>query len=96
MEDNRFYQGDLMLWKKTLLPAFVKVDDDEWGWWMSMSEDQRNKSPDPQAPPNDRRFGWKWTDQQVYESYKDICVFFRPLKLTNETVLENKELSDQA
>lgn len=33
---KRFFKGSKMLWKSTGLPAFEKLDDNEWGNWVSL------------------------------------------------------------
>lgn len=62
-----FPLGTKMYWKGSGLPAYEKADGDEWGWWRSL-EYNLDK-------PLNERWGWKWTDTQVFDYYNGIMNF---------------------
>jgi len=95
MTANVLYKrGTKMYWKSTGVPAYEKVDDDEFGWWVSLTstyvvtkmvngekvDEVRPESEKPlyKADKSLNRFGFRWTDKQVEEYYKDMMNFVFP------------------
>ena len=62
-----FPKDTVMTWKHSGKPAYQKIDGEEWGNWRSLEYDLQE--------PLDKRWGWKWTDQQVYDWYKNMMYF---------------------
>ena len=73
----KFNKGDQMVWKNTNKPAYEKVDDDEFGAWKSL-EYKLDK-------PLDNRYGFKWTDQQTYDYFKNMMNFVKNKEVTMST-----------
>ena len=63
----------MMVWKNTNKAAYMKIDDDEFGSWRSM-EYNIDK-------PLEERWGWRWTDEQVYQFYNPIMIFYRVIQI---------------
>lgn len=67
-----FPSNTTMTWKHSGKLAYQKLDSDEWGNWRSLEYDLDKPLKD--------RWGWRWTDNQVYEYYKNIMEFNLPSK----------------
>jgi hypothetical protein len=94
---TRFLKGSKLVWKNTGQPAFEKLDDNEWGYWVSLdsrftvTEKRLNSEtnemetvyvsyPESQKPLHNgegrlNRYGFKWTDEQVFEHYNSFMNF---------------------
>ncbi len=85
-----FKTGTKMYWKSTNQPAYEKLDNEDFGTWVSLDskylvrEMIDGEMVDVVYPESDKplyrngqlnRFGFKWTDQQVYDYYKGIMNF---------------------
>ena len=97
-----FKRGDSMYWKKSGWSAWEKLDDNDFGWWVSLDStfpvrketvnpatgqtevdhEAHWETEKPLYKKNDKgedtelnRFGFRWTDNQVYEYYKGIMKF---------------------
>lgn len=67
-----FNKGTKMYWKKDGKPAYEKQEGNDFGLWLSLDEKQLKL-------PVEKRFGFKWDDQGVYDYYNGIMTF----QLTN-------------
>jgi hypothetical protein len=88
-----FKKGTKMYWKNSNLPAFEKLGDNEFDWWVSLDSkylvekinpltnekeyEQKLETEKPLYNKEGRlnRFGFKWTDQQVFDYYRNIMNF---------------------
>lgn len=66
-----YSKGTRMLWLYNGLPAYEKIDNEDWGHWHSLEYDLDK--------PLDKRYGWRWTDQQVCDYFKSFMQFTQPL-----------------
>lgn len=66
----KFPVNTVMVWKETGKDAYQKIDSDEWGNWRSLQYDLDK--------PLNKRFGFKWIDQQVFDYYNSIMDFKLP------------------
>lgn len=81
----KFRKGDKMFWKNSNTPAYEKVGDNDFDWWVSLDskylvETVHELRPETEKPLYRKdgtlnRFGFKWTDDQVYEYYKSFMNF---------------------
>jgi len=87
----KFRKGTKMLYKSDNTPAYEKLDDEDFGLWVTLNskylvEVKKGKDvdnelrPESDKPLYDRnkrlnRFGWRWTDEQVLNYYKNIMYF---------------------
>jgi len=92
----KYKKGTRMFWKKDCTPAYMKLDDEDFGWWVALDSNylvevkEGNKvvghdlKPESDKPLYDRngrlnRYGWRWTDEQVWDYYKDLMFFKQPV-----------------
>jgi len=85
-----FKLGTKLYWKTSNQPAYEKLDDEDFGTWVSLdskylvremvddemvdvlhSESEKPLYRDGRL----NRFGFRWTDQQVYDYYKSFMNF---------------------
>jgi len=95
----KFKKGDKLVWKNSGVPAYEKLDNEDFGLWVSL--DSKYLVPQPKfedgkpvlgkdgkqvfedvlrpetEKPVEKRFGFKWTDAQVFEYYKGMMNFER-------------------
>ena len=80
-------KGDRMIWKNTGELAYEKVDDNDFGFWSCLfskrlveysnvkTKEKLSYSLSETELPVNERFGFRWTDAQVFDYYKEMMDF---------------------
>jgi hypothetical protein len=75
---TNYPKGTIMRWKISKIPAYQKIDNDEFGSWRGLDNPYK---------PLDQNHGWKWTDEMVEQYYKGIMDIIVPKILPFEIIV---------